>query len=152
MSSLLQLLGLLNSTSVDISGLGKQVKPCSVPAGSDACWQLDSYTPNKKQRGDFFLCRCFGSENNTWIRADRCVKFWLWFRLAPSGRRRRLSWTSSPGRTPGSLGTHPPRAAPAPAGMPGISRGDLDPHKTWSAWHRWNSNMAPQCHQAPHEG
>lgn len=77
MSSLLQLLGLLNSTSVALSGLGKQVKSCSVSAGSDACWQLNSYRPNKKEGGGFFLCQCLGSENYMWIWADRCVKFWV---------------------------------------------------------------------------
>lgn len=48
MSSLLQLLGLLNSASVDLS----------VSAGSDVYWQLSSYRPSKKQGGVSF---CVGA-------------------------------------------------------------------------------------------
>lgn len=54
MTRLLQLLGLLNSTSV----VCENRSSCAVSAGSDMCWQLNSYRPNKKHRGIFF---CVGA-------------------------------------------------------------------------------------------
>lgn len=93
-SSLLQLLGLQNPNSADLLGLDKQVRPCSTSAGNSENWKLNFYRPDKKQGGGSFQ-HCFflwDSENNL----CRCVKFWWWVRLVPSGRRRMLSWTAGP--------------------------------------------------------
>lgn len=136
---LLQLLGLLNSTSVACGNRSS----CAVSAGSDMCCQLNSYRPSKKHGGVFFR-RYFGSENNTWIWADSCFKFWLWFTQAPSGRRRRPSWTPSPAaQGKGSwVAGQPHQMQPLPSrDAQHVPECSLNPSRAWPTKYRRSSRL-----------